>query len=251
MGSIHYSQWKFIRKFIGEKGERIRLRLINVSNGRVYKPDFGSLQPEVIAIDGMRVARPFDYSGFELAPGNRLDLDIKINTNKYQVAVVDNFTRFSNNLAIIDISNETVETPDFVIEDNYIPDWTNAYSLDPDVVLNLNARRGGKYGIEWTINDKTLDQVEAIELNFEEFQKIKFVNKSSRIHPMHMHGQFFKVLSFNGVQPKNNYWQDTVYIGPKQVVEVGLVPLDKGSWVEHCHILEHAESGMTTIFEVK
>src|SRR6185295_3310523 len=59
-------------------GERIRLRMVNVANGRVFRPDFSRLDARVIAVDGMYAARPLDPSGFEIAPGNRLDLDITI-----------------------------------------------------------------------------------------------------------------------------------------------------------------------------
>src|SRR4029079_10291154 len=57
-------------------GERIRLRLLNTSNARVYAPDFAALDPRIIAIDGLYLARPIPLGRFELAPGNRVDLDI-------------------------------------------------------------------------------------------------------------------------------------------------------------------------------
>src|SRR5690606_26462617 len=59
-------------------GERIRLRLLNSSNGRVYRPDFGGLDARVIAVDGMYTGRPVELERFTLASGNRLDLDIVI-----------------------------------------------------------------------------------------------------------------------------------------------------------------------------
>ncbi len=33
--------------------------------------------------------------------------------------------------------------------------------------------------------------------------------------------------------------------------DVGMVPQDEGRWMLHCHILEHAESGMMTLVEVR
>ena len=36
----------------------------------------------------------------------------------------------------------------------------------------------------------------------------------------------------------------------KETVDVGMVPLDPGRWMMHCHILEHAEAGMMTSFDV-
>ena len=48
-----------------------------------------------------------------------------------------------------------------------------------------------------------------------------------------------------------DFWQDTVLIGPKESIDIGLVPMDKGVWAHHCHILEHAESGMMSTIIVK
>ena len=58
-------------------GDRIRLRLLNSANGRIFKPDFGGLDVRIIAVDGLYLREAIPYRGFELAPGNRLDLDIR------------------------------------------------------------------------------------------------------------------------------------------------------------------------------
>ena len=50
-------------------GERIRLRLVNVANGRIFKPQFQGLNPQVIAVDGMTVGTPIPLDNFELAHG--------------------------------------------------------------------------------------------------------------------------------------------------------------------------------------
>jgi FtsP/CotA-like multicopper oxidase with cupredoxin domain len=95
-------------------GERIRLRLLNVANGRVFAPDFSSLDAQIIAVDGMYTARPLEPSGFELAPGNRLDLDIVVNAEQrgQRLTVIDRFTRH-NRLADIEVGEDSVETPRF------------------------------------------------------------------------------------------------------------------------------------------
>ena len=68
---------------------------------------------------------------------------------------------------------------------------------------------------------------------------------------MHMHGLFFKVLARNGDPGDEQHFRDTVLVHPKETVDVGLVPLDEGKWMMHCHILEHAEAGMVTLFELR
>lgn len=231
-------------------GERIRIRMINASNGRVYRPKFSDLNAQVIAVDGMMVKENFSLGDLDLSPGNRIDVDVVIPRDKEKIELIDYFTRDTYKLASLDIRNEIIDTPQFDFPQNSnIPDWGDAINLVPNLVLTLDAERRGMK-IVWTINGRAYPNVEKITLKANEFNKILLNNKSSRLHPMHLHGQFFKVLSRNGVPVEENYWRDTVLLKSKESVEIGLVPLDKGLWVNHCHILEHAEAGMMTIVEV-
>lgn len=70
------------------------------------------------------------------------------------------------------------------------------------------------------------------------------------LHPIHLHGQFFKLLSLNSEPVDEGYFRDTVLLMPGQTIEIGMVPLDSGTWALHCHIQEHAEAGMLTTFTV-
>ncbi len=233
-------------------GERIRLRLVNTSNGRVYLLNFPKLSATAIAVDGMYVKKTFDPNGFYLAPGNRLDVDITLPQDKGEYEVTDIFTKKANVLGKIRVEGDPVETPNFSYPTNpNVPDWSEATQVATDKTYTLDARRGGKYGIEWTINGKAFPDYDPVTLTYNQFNKIKFVNRSSRLHPMHLHGQFFKVLTKNGAPYDEGFFRDTVLLGPKESVELGLVPLDKGDWVNHCHILEHAEAGMMTVVQVK
>lgn len=240
-------------------GSRIRLRIINSSNGRVYTPSFGNLDAKIIAVDGMYVKEVFDANGFEIAPGNRIDIDIRIpkDSQGQSFSIYDNFTRSSNKLGTIEVIGEEVETPEFDYPTNKeIPDWEDALFAEVDQEYKLNAKRtGGSVGmmggIQWTINGKAYPEYEPFELKYNEFNKIKFTNESFRLHPMHLHGQFFKVISRNGKAVDEPYFRDTVLVKSKETIEIGLVPLDKGEWLQHCHIQEHAEAGMMTIVEVK
>jgi FtsP/CotA-like multicopper oxidase with cupredoxin domain len=42
-----------------------------------------------------------------------------------------------------------------------------------------------------------------------------------------------------------------VLVHARESVDLGLVPTDLGSWMVHCHILEHAEAGMMTLVRVR
>lgn len=238
-------------------GERIRLRLVNVSNGRVYKLDFDQLKASVIAVDGMLVKETFDANDFELAPGNRLDVDIIIPAESagQSFSVLDTFILGRpKTLGTIQIEGDAVDTPGFTTPTNSnLPDWVGGETLEPDKSYRLNVGGGGMgmMGITWAINGKAFPDYDPLTLKEGEFQTIEFHNLSARLHPMHLHGQFFKVLSRNNKAVNEPYFRDTVLVHPREKVLVGIVPLDKGSWANHCHILEHAEAGMMSIVEVK
>ena len=234
-------------------GERLRLRLVNTSNGRVYRPDFGALAPRVVAVDGMYTARPLPLEGFELAPGNRLDLDIVIPASAPVGAytVTDRFTRRPSTLATIRVRGEPVETPSFDPPSNpKVPAWDGAADRPVDVTYVLNARRGGEHGIQWTINGRPWGEHQVTELEAGRWVRVRFRNDSGRLHPMHIHGQFFEVIARNGEPVATPYFRDTVLLHGRETLDVGMVPVDWGRWMMHCHILEHAESGMMTEVQV-
>ncbi len=97
-------------------GERIRIRMVNVANGRVFAPQFHGLSPIIIAVDGMLVGTPFPIERFLLAPGNRVDLDVTIpkKSGNTELNVVDTYTRRPFPLASFQIQRgKTVDTPQF------------------------------------------------------------------------------------------------------------------------------------------
>ena len=241
-------------------GERLRLRLLNVANGRVFLPDFGALRPQIIAVDGLYVTAPVDARGFELAPGNRVDLDLVVPAALAgsRVSVVDRFTRQAIGLADIVVASDAVtDSPRFSIPvGSRIPDAPSTGSAQPPLELRLNAEPGGPFGIAWTINGTAMNQLDhasggehyALPLN--EPSRVRFVNESYRLHPMHLHGMFFRVVSRNSHAIDEPFTRDTVLVHPKETVEVVTLPTEPGLWMAHCHVLEHAEAGMMTLLDV-
>jgi FtsP/CotA-like multicopper oxidase with cupredoxin domain len=248
-------------------GERIRLRLLNTANGRVFNPDFGALRVQIIAVDGLYLRQPIPYSGFELAPGNRLDLDITFPESfSGVVPVVDRFLppQMQGLLAEIAIDGAAPSADAFPSPAHgHVPAWKDALSLPVAKQFLLNSRRGGDYGIEWTINGQVFthhdgaghdhgghDAAPAFVMEQGRFQRLQFTNESYRLHPIHLHGMFFRLLARNGVPVDEPFFRDTVLIHSRETVDIGVVPEDVGRWMMHCHVLEHAEAGMMTTLEV-
>jgi FtsP/CotA-like multicopper oxidase with cupredoxin domain len=84
-----------------------------------------------------------------------------------------------------------------------------------------------------------------------ELQVWEVVNETKMDHPFHLHGFFFQVLEVNGRPVEKLSWEDTVNVPAKGQVRIAWLPDDRpGSWMYHCHILEHHAAGMMAHFEV-
>jgi len=234
-----------------QPGQRIRLRLINASNGRVYAPDLGDLSAKLISVDGLTVGRVDSAEGLVLAPGNRADLDITVPDEVGTYAIIDGYDSVPHALGSIVVAGEPVEVVAFEPAINLgVPDWSSAIEAPVDHELLFETFVQNEDEWIWTINGAAFPDGEPLQLTKGEFTKIKLVNQTHPLHPMHFHGQFFKVLSRNGEPVDEPFFRDTILLEGSDVVEVGMVPLDAGEWILHCHIQEHAEAGMITIMDV-
>lgn len=70
-------------------------------------------------------------------------------------------------------------------------------------------------------------------------------------HPIHFHGQRFLVISRNGVKQTDLVWKDTTLVKSGETVDIVLDPSNPGTWMAHCHISEHLQSGMMFTFKVQ
>ena len=239
-------------------GDRIRLRLLNSSNGRVYAPDFSGLDARIIAVDGLYLREPIPLAGFEMAPGNRLDLDLTVRGGESRVIpIMDRFyPQRPNLLAKIAIDGDRGSPPAFPSPAHAkVPAWLDGLATSVTKEFKLNARRGGALGIEWTFNGEAFAGHQHAQVGTKlqrgTFVRLRFTNESLRLHPIHLHGMFFKVLGRHDKPVDEPFFRDTVLVHAKETVDIGLVPLDEGSWMMHCHILEHAEAGMMTMLDVR
>ena len=112
--------------------------------------------------------------------------------------------------------------------------------------------------MRWMLVDRETGRVNAeIDWSFRvgDRVKIRLLNEMDSDHPMHhpfhIHGAGrFLVISRDGVVEPNLVWKDTVLVRTGEVIDVLLDVSNPGLWMAHCHIAEHAESGMMFSFRV-
>ena len=81
----------------------------------------------------------------------------------------------------------------------------------------------------------------------------RFRNPTTMAHPVHLHAGMFQVLDRNGAPPApaEAGWKDTVHVGSGETVRLITRFTDyTGTYVFHCHNLEHEDGGMMSQFQI-
>lgn len=111
--------------------------------------------------------------------------------------------------------------------------------------------------VEWVLRDPATDK-ENMDIGWTFRQgdvvRLRLVNDRHTLHPMqhpiHIHGQRFLVLAQNGVPSENLVWKDTFLLPVGWTADLLVEMSNPGRWMLHCHIAEHLEAGMHTVFTV-
>jgi uncharacterized cupredoxin-like copper-binding protein len=95
--------------------------------------------------------------------------------------------------------------------------------------------------IGYSLNGKSFPATEPIAARQGDWILVHYFNEGGQIHPMHLHQFDQVVVAKDGFPLDHPYVADTVNVAPGERYSV-LVQLDKpGTWVWHCHILNHVE----------
>jgi FtsP/CotA-like multicopper oxidase with cupredoxin domain len=262
--------------FAVRSGERIRLRLINAANARVFGLKFVGHQPMVIAYDGQPVAPHAPAGGsVVLGPAMRMDLILDMAGKPGErFQVVDDFYRgLAYRLVDLVYGKEPLrERPldsPIQLPANTMPEPEIAGAERHEVTFNggmmgmMMMRERGMGGMNmmemmhtgkvWFINGVAmLGHVMPPMLTLKRGRSyvLAMSNETMWHHPMHLHGHAFRVISRNGSPTRYREWQDTVLMAPREKVDIAFVADNPGDWMFHCHILEHQDSGMMGVIRV-
>jgi FtsP/CotA-like multicopper oxidase with cupredoxin domain len=103
----------------------------------------------------------------------------------------------------------------------------------------------------WTINGQQYPEVDPLRLRQGDLARVRFLNHSMEAHPMHLHGQSFRVLSINGQPLAQPLVKDSVDVEAHMgAVELEFVASNPGDWLFHCHKPMHMEGGMMTLVKI-
>jgi FtsP/CotA-like multicopper oxidase with cupredoxin domain len=234
-----------------EKAGRFRLRVINGAAASNMWIELGSLQGELIAVDGNSI-RPVRGNRFPLAIAQRADVRLELpqGSGAYPIYFTVEGSDMRSGIILkagdapITKSAERGEVADML--DISMEPYLRSIAELPDNSVSrtdIVMLTGGEEGYQWGFNGKPMMHETLLSVRQGERYEIIMHNMTTMAHPMHFHGHYFRVVDINGQRFKGAI-RDTVLVPPDDRVTIQFDADNPGNWAFHCHHLYHMNSGM-------
>lgn len=238
------------------RGDRVRLRLINVATDRIFPVEIEGADGKIVANDGMPLVSPQELSSLILAPAQRADIIADI-TSPDQIAFMfptQDGPYLLGEIPVEDANTERQPSEISALLPNEVtqPDLDNAASLTLTMEGGAMSRRmmqGMMGGDIWAFNGQSGLTDTPFHL-FERGQtaRIRLVNDTRFPHGIHLHGHhFFEVGADDGL---GAFRDTTLVVDAGETRDIVCVFDNPGKWLLHCHMLGHQAAGMKTWVEV-
>lgn len=235
--------------------ERVRFRLLNASNARIYNFALSNGQEmQVVGTDGGLLEKPANVSQLKLSPGERVEVVIAFQPNQqvvlrsYETDLKAGFLNQrsvggDDNLDIMEFRTaSTLQTRQAITQ---LPVPAPAMREDEAV----KTRRFKLSG--FTINDQKMD-INRIDFTVQRdtTEVWEVQNIDGTPHNFHIHDVQFQVLELDGKEPPAELrgWKDTLLLLNGQ--KARLIMKFSGysdptyPYMYHCHLLLHEDQGM-------
>ncbi|MGY3439691.1 MULTISPECIES: multicopper oxidase family protein [unclassified Marinovum] len=253
-----------------KRHERLRLRLINAANARVFQLQLEGLEGWIVALDGMPLAEPRAISDpIVLGPAQRADVIVDVTAEAGKAAYLvraegrDVFPQAAFPVSEGGATARRGTPPPLPPNQTARPDLAKATALDLRMEGGaMGGLRGAtmqgeprsmrqlvEAGQFWAFNGAvgSMDGPPLAELARGEPVRIKIINDTVFPHAMHLHGMHFHEVTADGALGD---LRDTTLVSRGETREIAFVADNPGDWLLHCHMLSHAVSGMTTRIKV-
>jgi FtsP/CotA-like multicopper oxidase with cupredoxin domain len=235
-----------------EPGTPVRLRLVN-SNNSPERFVLAGTPFRVVGIDGTEVNGPTPVEGkaIQVGAGARYDVAFVMPEVAVRLGVEGSEAALS-----LSADGETdlllpEPGPDFdpAGYGRRTPTIFDDGQFDREFEMKITKRIGfmdGRPGRHWAINGRLFPDTPMYVVRPGDLVKMRIVNDTSAVHPMHLHGHHALVLSRDGEAVTGSpWWVDTLNVLADEEYEVAFRADNPGLWMDHCHNLPHAGDGLT------
>ncbi|GGB92637.1 copper oxidase [Marinobacterium zhoushanense] len=251
-------------------GERVRLRLLNAANARIMLVNLPNLPCWIWAKDGQPLAVPEVLTtSLILAPAERYDLVLDIPDEATGVLPI----QLESDQAPVDLAYLRVDdraerrfsgVPN-ALPANHLPvigAEKPAHRVQLDMTggamgsLRQAVYQGETLGVRelvqrkqiWAFNGvANLPDQPLLEARSGELIEIELLNNTRWPHSMHLHGHHFQA---DLARYAKGIWHDTLVMAAGEGTRIRFRADKPGSWLLHCHMIEHQAAGMVSWIRV-
>ena len=250
--------------------DRLRLRLINAANARIFQLALDGLEGWIVAQDGMPVSQPEPVTGtFFLAPAQRVNLIVDVTADTggaghiVQIDRGESYSQVAFEVSGEGARNRRAAPHALPPNAHAMPDLANARALDLRMEGGaMGGMRGAMMGGQmssmrdiaqsgnfWAFNGAVggMDGAPLAQLSQGETVRLTLINDTAFPHAMHLHGMHFHEMEPDG---SLGSLRDTTLLARGDTREIAFVADNPGQWLLHCHMLSHAASGMMAWIDV-
>ncbi len=231
-----------------QRGERVRLRFVNASSATAFRIGVAGHELTISHTDG-RPVDPVTVDSFVFGSGERYDAVVEatnpgsweirgqpLDGDEQPARALFRYAGTSASPTQVSAWGRTLQYGD--LRAKRVPEKLRG-SPDRTFDLTLSPERGGSYG--WLIDGQAYPDANPLKIRKGEHVRVRMTNRSPVLHPMHLHGHFFRV---------GDAMKDTVIVpGHMGSVTFDFLADNPGNWLFHCHNLYHLESGMARVVE--
>ena len=247
-------------RLVARSGAPQRWRIVNAAKSRFFQIDLDGQKMTRIGGDSGLIEHPVTLDALVIAPGERADVIVAPKLKPRTELEVLSFPfnrgygsvefRSAEQLMTLAIDDEPPYDGAVAISTHRaIEPISTAGATPVNVEFTLAQRPDGSF--EYGINGSPFAKAHPISARPGETQVWTIVNKTKWSHPFHLHGFFFQVLDERGGPVAPLEWKDTINVPLEQTVKLVVRYDDRpGSWMFHCHILDHADGGLMGMVDV-
>ena len=236
-----------------EGGQIGKLRFINASanNFKTIKFPF---KVRVIAKDGYNLEQAYETQNFNIAPGQRLDVEVVLTGKESKTYTIKDGNA---KVKLIYKGNDKSKaiSPFIPLKADNLEKYVSDKA--PDISMKLTEEmemNGSEMKMREMINGEVFPNTETFNVKVGQVYKVQFENADKMAgmsHPMHIHGAHFQIISKNGHPTNDTTWYDTYPMDQGIKTDIAIKFDEPGVWMVHCHILNHEDNGMMTSFTAK
>jgi FtsP/CotA-like multicopper oxidase with cupredoxin domain len=232
-------------------GQRALFRIVNASATMQHRLALPGHMFQVVALDGNAVPVPRSVPVLELAPGERVDAIVEMNSPGVWILGEEDGKQRAAGAGIVVEYAGSRGKPQWTAPSTFVWDYAifgkSEVPPQPAAILPIviEPRSDGNL---WAVNGKSYPNTDVLRPIAGKRNRLVFDNRSDMAHPVHLHRHSFELTRVAG-KATSGVYKDVVLVPARKTVEVDFMAESPGPSLFHCHQQFHMDFGFMALMQ--